>query len=446
MYRILKLFKFCCFLLPVLLLFNCGILYSQDKYLNEAHEVFTAISKGDYLKATSFFDSTLKTKMDAGQLSYMWGSVEEQMGKMKPLAMRLPWSESNDSLITWIYPCDFEKKASDLKMVFNMNGMIVGFFLVPPTLKNTYRPPSWIPAGAVLEQEVTIPSAGFFLKGAFTVPANKTKFPVIVMVQGSGPLDMDVTIGPNKFFKDLAMMLAANGIASVRYHKRTAAYNNELRMAVESMSPFDETVEDAVNVIGSVSQLKGVDPENIFVLGHSFGGMMAPDIVFRSQHLKGIILMAANARPLPVLIKEQFRYLMENDSTSQITSSLMQEVEQKCSEILNKNFANAKNLLPGTGPNYWKYLSDYDQVAALKSLPAPALILQGERDYQVTMTDYKLWYTTLSSDPKYTFHSFPGLNHLFMEGKHRSLPSEYLKRGTVHKDVADKIATWINGL
>jgi dipeptidyl aminopeptidase/acylaminoacyl peptidase len=68
-------------------------------------------------------------------------------------------------------------------------------------------------------------------------------------------------------------------------------------MAIESMSPFDETVEDAVNVIGSVSQLKGVDAENIFVLGHSFGGMMAPDIVFRSQHLKGIILMAANARP-----------------------------------------------------------------------------------------------------------------------------------------------------
>jgi len=365
---------------------------------------------------------------------------------MKPLEMRLPWSETTDSLITWYYPCDFEKKASDLKMVFNMDGKVVGFFLVPPSLKNAYRPPSWIKAGAVLEQEVTIPSAGFFLKGAFTVPANETKFPVVVMVQGSGPLDMDVTVGPNKFFKDLAMMLAANGIASVRYHKRTAAYNNELRMAIESMSPFDETVEDAVNVIGSVSQLKGVDAENIFVLGHSFGGMMAPDIVFRSQHLKGIILMAANARPLPVLIEEQFRYLMENDSTSQITSSLMKEVEQKCSEILNKNFDNAKNLLPGTGPNYWKYLSDYDPVTALKSLPAPALILQGERDYQVTMTDYNLWYKALSSDSKYTFHSFPGLNHLFMEGKQRSFPSEYLKRGTVHKDVADRIANWIKGL
>jgi hypothetical protein len=94
MYRILKMFKFCLLLLPALVLFNCGMLYGQDKYLPEAHEVFTAISKGDYLKATSFFDSTLKTKMDAGQLSYMWGSVEEQMGKMKPLAMRLPWSES----------------------------------------------------------------------------------------------------------------------------------------------------------------------------------------------------------------------------------------------------------------------------------------------------------------------------------------------------------------
>lgn len=446
MYRILKLFKFGCLLLPALLIFNCRMVYGQEKYLTEAHEVFTAISKGDYLKATSFFDSTLKTKMDAGYLSYMWGSVEEQVGKMKPISLRLPWSESNDSLTYWFYPCDFEKKASDLKLVFNTDGKIIGFFLVPPTLKNAYRPPFWIKAGVALEQEITIPSAGFFLKGAFTVPANVDTFPLVVLVQGSGPLDMDVTIGPNKFFKDLALMLAANGIASVRFYKRTAAYSNELRMAIETMSPFDETVEDAVNVIGSVSQMKGVDQENIFLLGHSFGGMMAPDIVFRSQHLKGIILMAANARPLPVLIEEQYRYLMENDSTSKISSSLMKDVEQKCSEIQNKNFANANNLLPGTGPNYWKYLSDYDQVAALKSLPVPALILQGERDYQVTMTDYNLWYKALSSDPKYTFQSFPGLNHLFMEGKQRSLPAEYLNRGTVHKDVADKIAAWIKGL
>ena len=74
------------------------------------------------------------------------------------------------------------------------------------------------------------------------MPCNRPRmvdtFPLVVLVQGSGPLDMDVTIGPNKFFKDLALMLAANGIASVRFYKRTAAYSNELRMAIETMSPF----------------------------------------------------------------------------------------------------------------------------------------------------------------------------------------------------------------
>ncbi|MBL0070380.1 MAG: hypothetical protein IPP34_00370 [Bacteroidetes bacterium] len=84
-------------------------MYAQNPFGDLAHEVYVSCKTGDFIKAVSYFDDSLKSKMDAGQLSYMWGSVEEQMGKMKSLDMRLPWSETNDSLVTWFYPCDFEE-------------------------------------------------------------------------------------------------------------------------------------------------------------------------------------------------------------------------------------------------------------------------------------------------------------------------------------------------
>ncbi len=74
----------------------------------------------------------------------------------------------------------------------------------------------------------------------------------------------------------------------------------------------------------------------------------------------------------------------------------------------------------------------------------PLLILQGERDYQVTMTDFARWKDALKDRPNVTLRSFPALNHLFQEGEGKSTPAEYnLKPGYVAPEVIDVIAAWI---
>jgi len=55
------------------------------------------------------------------------------------------------------------------------------------------------------------------------------------------------------------------------------------------------------------------------------------------------------------------------------------------------------------------------------------LILQGERDYQVTMDDFSKWRRALGERSNVKFKSYPGLNHLFMDGTGPSRASEYLK-------------------
>jgi len=49
---------------------------------------------------------------------------------------------------------------------------------------------------------------------------------------------------------------------------------------------------------------------------------------------------------------------------------------------------------------YWQSLVNYNQVLVAKKVKQPILVLQGERDYQVTMIDYNLWKQNLSDKPK----------------------------------------------
>ena len=76
-------------------------------------------------------------------------------------------------------------------------------------------------------------------------------------------------------------------------------------------------------------------------------------------------------------------------------------------------------------------------------LKTPILVLQGERDYQVTTDDFQLWREALSSRSTATLKTYHGLNHLFMEGEGTPGPEEYRRPGHVSQAVIDDIANWI---
>ena len=106
-----------------------------------------------------------------------------------------------------------------------------------------------------------------------------------------------------------------------------------------------------------------------------------------------------------------------------------------------------KSELPfGVPARYWLDLRGYDPAMSAKELSKPMLILQGERDYQVTMEDFAGWKKALGSRKDVTFISYPKLNHLFMEGVGKSTPAEYSVPGNVANVVVDDIVKWIKGL
>jgi hypothetical protein len=74
----------------------------------------------------------------------------------------------------------------------------------------------------------------------------------------------------------------------------------------------------------------------------------------------------------------------------------------------------------------------------------PLLILQGERDYQVTLKDFQNWKDALAGQSNVTLKTYPDLNHLFISGNGKSTPDEYQTPGNVAPAIIQDIAAWIH--
>src|SRR6201999_1634611 len=128
-------------------------------------------------------------------------------------------------------------------------------------------------------REVTVGDDQWKLGGTIVEPVGKGPFPAVVLVHGPGPDDRDETIYSNHIFRDLAEGLASQGIAVLRYDKRTKVYGE--KMSELDFTIQDETVDDAVKAVALLRQQPEIDPARVFVLGHSLGGYASPRIAAR---------------------------------------------------------------------------------------------------------------------------------------------------------------------
>jgi dienelactone hydrolase len=312
--------------------------------------------------------------------------------------------------------------------------MISGFFQLPGSV-SWQRPPYSQPA-TFKERAVTVGEGEWKLPGTLTVPVGAGPFPAVVLVHGSGPNDRDETVGGVKVFKDLAEGLASRGIVVLRYEKRTLQYRARIA-AIKNYTVQEETVEDAVNAIAAVRSQPEVNGRRVFIIGHSLGGYVAPRIAEQDGKLAGIVLMAGSARPLEDLLVEQVTYMG-------ITGKQLENAKALQAKVKKLEPGDEDSPAFGGVPvSYWLDLKDYDAVAAAKKLGIPMLILQGERDYQVTMADFALWKAALSSSKGVVLKSYPALNHLFVAGEAKSLPAEYNKPGHVAPEVIEEIAKFV---
>ena len=429
----------------LLFLFLGGIIRSQSP-ASLSGQVYSFLKAKDYAGLDALFDTTGILKFMTSFEKDRYKKEFEKAGKLKKL-IRID-EEPNGFKTRVALALQFSKENKTLILVFNKNNK-----LETCSFNDYMETPFFQLKGYKGFSEVTDLSIELKTRDGLTLGANmafgdtsKQKSPLVILVHGSGPNDRDETLGPNKPFRDLAQGMAQQGIVSIRYDKRTFTYQFDPKALSDSLTLYEETINDAIDAVKLAKQFTFIDTNNIYLIGHSQGAMCAPLIAKLCPKLKGIIMMAGPARSVLDLIPEQMEYLAQlDDSVSTLEQMQMTSVKWMVDKIKSPNLSTKtpKGMLMGGSVSYWKSMMDYNQVETAKRLSLPVYILNGERDYQVTMTEFNLWKQALDNKNTVQFKSYPKLNHLFLEGEGKPNPTEYNTPGHIPQYVIDDLTKFI---
>jgi len=315
----------------------------------------------------------------------------------------------------------------------------------------------------VVEKNVTFASGDLTLAGTLTLPANASgPVPGVLFIAGSGPVDRDENATGLKtdVFRQLAAALAKAGIGSLRYDKRGVGKSDGVFANVS----MEDLIADARSALSTLRSSSGIDPQQVFLLGHSEGGILAPIIAVDNNDLKGIVLLAAPAHSLDWIIRAQIEQLNRDMGKSEddVQTALAQEdqyldfVRNSSGDWSDYTFEQLAEAMPWlTQAKYIevKMLSlpwlrqhfQHDPIETIEEVTCPVLIVQGEKDYQVPEGEADLLASALkeAGNGDVTVDLIPDLNHLMRHHSEQpNLTYRHLDE-PVNQRVLDAITGWI---
>lgn len=262
--------------------------------------------------------------------------------------------------------------------------------------------------------EVSAPGPEGPLAGTLIDPDPKR--PAVLILPGSGPTDRDgnsrygVAGGP---YRQLAEALAADGIATLRIDKR-GLFGSKAALADPYASTTAGYADDTHAWVKMLRQRSG--RRCVWVLGHSEGGLVALQAAQAPEGICGLILLSAGGRPIGAVMREQMRANPANAPILDAALGAMDALEAgrrvdaaSLPAVIQPLFA--EKLQP-----YLIDLFSHDPAKLIAGVRLPVLILQGDRDLQVSLADAE---ALKKAQPKATLTIVPGVNHVL-----RSVASE----------------------
>jgi pimeloyl-ACP methyl ester carboxylesterase len=245
------------------------------------------------------------------------------------------------------------------------------------------------------------------IKGTLCIPMpEKRPVPVVLIIAGSGPTDRNGN-GPignlnTNAYKQLAHELAKAGIASLRYDKRGIALSQPTgRINMETL--FGEEVEDIRRWIHLIR--KDNRFSTLVLAGHSQGALMGVQAAAAADKFISLNGLGVNASQLlrdqlasqPPLMKEK-AYLILDSLEKGLTA---RDVPPYLQALFN----------PGL-QLYWMDMFRVDPPLLLSGLRIPVLVIQGDNDIQVKLSDAQAF---VKMAPKAKLLILPGMNHVFKQ-------------------------------
>jgi uncharacterized protein len=284
-----------------------------------------------------------------------------------------------------------------------MKRQIILFYFIFPLFGNAQN----------IEQNITLKQPKGSLNGVLLSPQTTKKFPLVLIIAGSGPTDGDgnsiAGVKANSY-KMIAEELAKKGIASFRYDKRGIG-NSKNTMTKESDLVFDTYVQDACQWIDTLVRTNKFS--QIVILGHSEGSLIGM-IAAQNRKVDKYVSLAGAGRPIDEIINEQ----VQNQSTS-LPDSVVKEISNNLSLLkkgqiipkLMQNFVVISLFRTSIQPFMISWLK-YNPTDEIKKVKIPTMIIQGTTDIQVPLSDAQL---LSKAKPEAKFLVIEGMNHVLKD-------------------------------
>lgn len=411
----------------------------QEEYIKLANEMTNKLTLREYTEVYSKFDDTMKKSMDEEALKKTWLDTAGDIGKFDSIITSR--FDVADGYVSVTDKLLFTERALDVRWVFNDKREISGLWM-----QYVSMPPEPVSTDKFEEVLVEVGAEGYRMNGLLTLPKGVKKPPVVILVHGSGSSDLNETIGSNRPFMDIAYGLAEQGVAVLRYDKRYFALPERVKEDIVDLTVQDEVLDDVASAIALLKKDERVNSEQIFILGHSLGGMLAPKIAADNDgSVAGIISMAGSLRKI--------QEIMYTQAEEKINSNAVLSDEQKKADIASyKEMVDQINAIDSAGydavmgypASYWFSMNEIDNFALAGNLSIPVLVLQGDADFQVSAEiDYPIWREAMGEGPHVTYKLYEGLNHLMIKTNGKRDETEYDTAGKVEQTVIDDIANFI---
>ncbi|GIO44281.1 alpha/beta hydrolase family protein [Paenibacillus apis] len=411
-----------------------------------------ALQAGNGSAAAALTAESIAPALPAAALNGLWSNYEQLFGKVKGQATKTETVNSVHRSVSYT----FLTEAAGFQIILRLNeGGKVDDYYINTSLPQTYQAPAYERAGVYTEQEITVGSGALALPGTLTLPAGENAgtapFPAVVLVHGSGPQDRDSTIGGAKVFRDLAVGLAAQGVAVLRYDKVT--YEHSLKVSLNPTFTLKrETVDDALAAVELLKGMDNIDSSRIYVAGHSQGGYAVPLMIQADagKNIAGAIILAGPAGKFADILALQQKELVARVKQLGMDSTLYEQQAAQyiaIADIVNDPQYTTENMpanFPMQPAFWWFEQKSYAASELAAKQAGPLLILQGENDWQVPAGQLDLWKQALKNRSDVEYKLYPKVNHLLSEYDGLSIGSEYAAPSNVDESIIEDIASWIN--
>lgn len=405
----------------------------------EAAHRFAALLRTErFEESVELFAPPLRAAVSAEQLRLAWAT--EVAGRGGCAAVEEPVTEADSVRVRISVVC----ADGGFTMVTSVgdDGLLQGLRFDTQG-DAAWETPDYVDEDRFTECDVMVGTGPLAVPGTLTLPVGEGPWPAVVLLSGGGAFDRDESSGANKPLKDLAWGLASRQVAVLRFDKVTFAHPERLP---PDFTMADEYVPHALAAVRLLRQRPEVAPDRIHLLGHSMGGKAAPRIAAADPSIAGLVMLAADTRPMHEAAVRVARHLAELEP-SPAADAMVAALVRQAAAVADPGLTpdTPPDSLPlGFSAPYWLDLRGYDPLATATRLDRPMLILQGGRDYQVTVADDLAgWRRALAGRPEVSIRVHERVDHLFFAGSGPSTPADYARPGHVDPVVVDEVANWL---